>query len=218
MFMSSVKAVLSVILKADDVIVAEVEDPALWQRVLTAINMSNSELTPGQPQGPKPFDAGGNGAELSRVGSPGTTAGTGPLEQLAQQVGVEVAVIQGACSPLIEAPYMHLDLHCWEEMKKQLPMRGTTSVASTAVAATLLALWFSKSGLASPTQAQVKQVLSTINITDKNANRSIQNTSWLQGRPGGQIVLNPAEISKSIKMAKCFCSKDWSAWNESVSS
>jgi hypothetical protein len=35
--MTAVKATLTVILKANDVVVAEVQDPALWQRVLTAM-------------------------------------------------------------------------------------------------------------------------------------------------------------------------------------
>lgn len=40
--MTSVKATLTVSLKANDVVVAELEDPALWQRVLAAINLQDS--------------------------------------------------------------------------------------------------------------------------------------------------------------------------------
>ena len=140
------------------------------------------------------------------------------LKELAQHLSVGPATVQGACSPTKTAPYMQLDLHCWEIMKKQLPQRGPTAVSPIVAAATLLALWFQRAGLGNPTQAQAKQVLATINLTDPNASRSIQNTSWLQGRAGGQIVLNPAEISKAIKLAKCFCSKDWSAWKETAKS
>jgi hypothetical protein len=117
----------------------------------------------------------------------------------------------------MEAPFMHLDPHCWEEMKKHVPQRGSIAIAPIVAAATLLALWFRAASLGNLTQAQAKQVLGTIHLTDPNASRSLKNTSWLQGRPGGQIVLNPAEISKAVKLAKCFCTKDWAAWKESAS-
>jgi len=42
--MASVKATLTVCLKANDVVVAELEDPALWQRVLAAINLGDSTI------------------------------------------------------------------------------------------------------------------------------------------------------------------------------
>jgi len=99
-------------------------------------------------------------------------------------------------------------------MKKQLAKRGPFAISPVVAVATLLGLWFHKAGLGNPTQAQAHAVLGTINVTDKNASRSIQNTSWLQGRSGGQIVLNPAEISRAVRLAKCFCLKDWTEWKE----
>ena len=144
--------------------------------------------------------------------------GSSPVDLFAQQLGISVALVQGACSPTMEAPYMHLDLHCWEDMKRHLPSRGPLTVSPIVASATMLALWFHRAGLGNLTQAQAKAVLATINITDPNASRSIQNASWLQGRPGGQIVLNPAEISKAVKLAKCFCSKDWEPWKETATS
>jgi len=209
--MTSVKASLVVTLKANDVVVAEVEDPALWQRVLTAINDAKSTLD--APIG-KTGAAGGSDSGERGAGSDGNQLGTTPLDQLAAQLGIDVAQIQGACAPSIESPYMHLDLHCWEVMKKQLAKRGPFAISPIVVAATLLGLWFHKASLGNPTQAQAHAVLGTINVTDKNASRSIQNTSWLQGRSGGQIVLNPAEISKAVRLVKCFCLKDWTEWKE----
>jgi hypothetical protein len=41
--MASVKATLTVCLKANDVVVAELEDPGLWQRVLAAINLGDPQ-------------------------------------------------------------------------------------------------------------------------------------------------------------------------------
>jgi hypothetical protein len=205
--MTSVKASLVVTLKANDVVVAEVEDPALWQRVLTAINNGKSTLDPSAriPGAPGRSDS----EECSAVNN-----GSGPLNQFAAQLGIDVAQIQGACAPSTDVPYMHLDLHCWEVMKKQLAKRGPFAISPIVAVATLLGLWFHKTGLGNPTQAQAHAVLETINVTDKNASRSIQNTSWLQGRSGGQIVLNPAEISKAVRLARCFCIKDWTEWKE----
>jgi len=204
--MSSVKAALTVTLKANSVVVAEIEDAALWQQVLTAINRGNSVLealpTPttstqlGQPE----------------IGILNNNSDSSALGQFAAQIGVDVAQVQGACSPTSDGVFMHLDSHCWEEMKKQVPQRGILAIAPLGLSATLLALWFQKAGLGSPTQAQSQAVLGTISLRDNNPSRSIQNTVWLQSRAGGQIVLNPAEISRAIKLAKCFCTKDWAPW------
>jgi len=206
-----VKATLTVILKANDVVVAEVEDATLWQRVLTVIHGGKLDLA----VEPSARGSGESGSLPStNVGRAGST---NPVDLLAQQLGVDRAFVEGACSPSAEAPHMHLDLHCWEEMKRQLPSRGPTSLSPILASATLLALWFHKAGLGNPTQAQAKAVLATINITDPNASRSIQNATWLQSRAGGQVLLNPAEISKAVKLARCFCSKDWSLWKETAS-
>jgi hypothetical protein len=207
--MTAVKAKLTVILKADEVVVAEVEDPVLWQHALTVIHG-------GKPEPGTNIGAASTPDKLQKPKESGAGEGAGPLGTMAEQLGLEPAQLQGACSPRAEAPHLHLDAHCWEEMKQQLPSRGPLAVAPIVVATTLLALWFQKASLGTPTQAQAKAVLATINITDPNASRSIQNASWLQSRAGGQVVLNPAEISKAVKLAKCFCSKNWSAWKESA--
>lgn len=209
--MTSVKAALTVVLKANEVVVAEVEDAVLWQNVLTAINTGKPALSADLEH----EDATPGGTTSN---SPGTLADTSVLAMLAQQLSIEPSLVQGACAPTLEPPYLHLDLHCWEDMRKQVPKRGILAISPIVAAATLLALWFNKAGLGNPTQAQAKLVLGTINVEDPNASRSIQNTTWLQGRSGGQFVLNPAEISKAVKLAKCFCSKDWSSWKGATSS
>ncbi len=175
--MSSVKAALTVTLKADEVVVAEIEDAALWQQVLTAINTGSANL---HNQAPTPMAAGARATDSTQ---PPVSTENNALGQLASQLGIDVAQVQGACSPSVDDTFMRLDLHCWEEMKKQIPNRGPLSVAPIAVPATLLALWFSKAGLGSPTQAQAQTVLGTISLRDPNASRSIQNTVWLQSRP-----------------------------------
>jgi len=206
-----VKAALTVVLKANDVVVAEVKDSRLWQRVLSAINAGHSELE-------SETDGAGNGDDPLGEESQNDT-GSKPNDTVtgfAQYLGVTSDQLVGACSPSTNAPYLHLDSHCWEPMKKQLPERGALAVSPAVAAATLLVLWFKKAQLGNPTQAQAKDVLATIGLEDHNASRAIKNASWLQGRSGGQIVLNPAETSKAIKLGKCFCSKDWSPWKEAA--
>ena len=85
--MASVKATLTVCLKANDVVVAELEDPGLWQRVLAAINMGDPESLespkPARPAADLPIDksagsekaANGNGN-----GHQATAAWPGPKE------------------------------------------------------------------------------------------------------------------------------------------
>ncbi len=215
--MASVRAALSIILKADEVVVAEVEDAVLWQQVLSAIHSGTSNLSDKQSGG----SSTSKEAPPNAAKSVGTIAegelGSEPIDLLAQQFGVERAKVEGACSPTTTQPYMHLDAHCWEEMKKQLPQRGKTAIAPTVLAATLLLLWFKKAELGNVTQSLALAVLATISVTDKNPSRSISNASWLHARPG-QVVLNPAEISKAVKLATCFCKKDWTAWTESNNS
>jgi hypothetical protein len=212
--MSTVKANLSVILKADDVVVAEVNDAALWQRILAVINGGQFTLEPAAQN----RNAGSaNPLAEATSGNPGAPAGA-PLDRLAAQLGVAPAVVEGACSPTMDAPYLQLDLHCWEAMKRKVPERGPGSVSPVNLAATLLALWFRSAGLGNPTQSQALAVLGTIGVSDKNPSRSIKNTSSLQGRPGGQIVLNPAAVSLAVRLARCFCTKDWSTWNVPASS
>jgi hypothetical protein len=209
--MTSVKAKLAVILKANDVVVAEVDDARLWQRVLTAI--SGGDLDMRTENGDKQADSGvALPAEL--IDTPRTRSATQPLNALAQKIGSQVALIEGACAPGSSPPYIHLDPHCWEEMRRQVPRSGPNAVPPIALAATLLALWFGVSGLRNPTQAQAQAVLNTINVRDKNASRGIRGTTWLQNRPGGEIVLNPAQVSRAVELARCFCSKEWALWKK----
>jgi hypothetical protein len=215
--MTSVKAALTVILKANEVVVAEIEDAILWQKVLTAINsgMPNFGIDPppnisGETMPPTNPDQSKAVVEAAPVST--------PLDQLARQLGIDRALVEGGCSPTIEAPHILLNPHCWEEMKKQLPQRGPGAVAPIVAAATTLALWFQVAGLGNPTQAQAQAVLNTINLFDPNASRSIRNATWLQIRSGGQFVLNPAEISKAGGLMKCFCIKEWKTWKEAASS
>lgn len=211
--MSNVKAALKLVLYAETVVVAESDDPQLWQKVLGVIN-GNAAAVGKASVAVEPADLGGLGGledeGLVKAAKPGKG---GPLEKCATDIGVSVEELQGACDPRLTEPFLILDHDSWESFKTQLGDRGANAVAPAAAAATLLALWFkSSSGQANATQAQAQAVLKSINIRDTNAHRGIRRSEWLQARAGGQIILNPAKITKAKLFARCFCTQDWTAW------
>src|ERR1039458_9437592 len=137
--MTSVKAALTVILKANDVVVAEIEDAGLWQQILTAIHSGSSNLL-----GNVDAQNSSGGTTLEKAGQskmePTPEPRSAPIDALALQLNISIEQILGACSPTADPPYLHLDAHCWEVMKKQLPKRGMTAIAPIVAAATLLVL------------------------------------------------------------------------------
>jgi hypothetical protein len=197
--MTMKKAKLSIILKADSTTVAEVEDPLLWQQVLAAIQ---------QGQGATAEILGGSGSGETKAETLGTRPNS-PIARLSKAIGVSQQELVGAMDPSDEAPYLHLDVHCWEAMKKSTPSRGPGAMSAAALAGTLLCLWFREAGLGHPTQGQALEALNTISVSDANASRGIGRAKWLQARSGGAIVLNPAQISQAIGIAKSFCLKKW---------
>jgi len=197
--MGVAKAKLIITLKANDTIVAEVEDAILWQKVLAAIH---------QPQ--VPINVGSERPEKISESSETDIADNTPIEKLAKRLGVSRDILVGAVDPSLEPPYLILDFNCWERMKKQLPVRGPGSISPTALVGTMLCLWFREASLGNPTQSQVAGILKEINVLDKNPSRGIKGSSWLQSRGNGIIVLNPAEISKAVGIMKSFCTKKWS--------
>lgn len=201
--MSGVKAKLKVVLQADETVVAESDDPALWQRILVAINGGNANVEPPAPMGAATGDVSG------RAAPPFSPEDDDAVSKLARSLGTTGDNVQGACSPSTEAPFLTLDMHCWNAMKEQTPARGVGSVSPMAVAATLLTLWKQSAKLGPATQAEAQKVLGTINLRDSNAGRSVQAADWLQGRPGGVIVINPARIKRAVSIAKAFCTQDW---------
>lgn len=210
--MSTVKANLSVVLKANSVVVAEVEDAVLWQAVLAAINAGRSDLSMGSTASPSPSYPGASAPPAAFPSAPLVAGSDSPIHKLAAELGLTVEQVKGACDPTASEPFLHLDPHHWEAMKKQLPIRGPKALGPIVLAATLLLVWSRHNGMGPVTQAQAQVVLGTIGLRDGNATRSISATEWLQARNGGQVILNPSQISKAVLISKCFCAQDWAAW------
>jgi hypothetical protein len=196
----SIKAKLKIVLQADETIVAESDDAPLWHKVLLAINQGTADLAIGATRPATEEAAAGATPPLDEA-----------IKKMASAIGLPPEEVAGACGPVYEEPYLHLDRHCWEAMKRNTPERGPTAFSAIAIAGTLLAFWFHAIGKSNPTQAQAQAVLSNIAVRDQNPARGIERSEWLQSRPGGVIVLNPAKISKAVAIAQSFCSKKWSA-------
>lgn len=187
-------AKLTLVLKADDTIVAESEDVRLWRRVL------------GLVQGTDSLDEEvHSGKDEERVDDADADK---DVLRFAKSLGVSVDVLEGAISPSKEAPYFNLNHHHWEAFKKNFPPRGRGALNPTGLAATLLLLWFKEAKIdVAVTQALAAAVLKTISVSDGNPSRGIKNTQWLKARGGGTIAINPAEISKAQAAVTAFCEK-----------
>jgi hypothetical protein len=196
----SVKAKLRIHLLANDVVVAESDDASLWTKILQVIEGGDADAIgdakktlKSTPAVPDPF-----------VKSKGVSGN--PLGRLAAEIGVGVEALEGACAPSAEAPFIHLDKHCWEALKKHTGERGRGAVNGPVLAATLLVLWSQHSGSSlQVSTAEIPPVLSTIKLPANNIARSINNCEWLR-LTGSKISLNPAKTSKAIAVLKAYCS------------
>ena len=184
------KATLKIILKADETIVAESEDSKLWQDILAAINIKGTLIT----ENPGSLPNRDNNKDKD------------PIQLFANEIGVEKKVLIGACSPSFDKPFIHLDKHYWEAVKKGLPERGKKAISDVAIAGTMLVLWKEKAKLGDTLQIEIAKVLGTIGATPNNPKRSIENCEWLQLR-GEKVTINPSQTSKAINIVKAYCLK-----------
>ncbi len=193
------KEVFRVGLFVGDEQVAESKDVALWQAVFSAINRSE--------EGGNTIKDGNDFLHNSRISNVALGFADTPLAKFADMIGVTEAMIQGACDPQEEEPYLHLDERCWAEWIKNIPQRGPRAVSSSTLAATILCLWFRSVGIEHPMLRQSQNILSIIGAEGKNPARSIKNCSWLQLRGGQTMQLNPAAIEQAIEVVRAFCEK-----------
>ena len=170
------KAKLVLILKAGNTVIAEVENPILWQEVLAAINRES--------------------------GAQSVASSSDSLSNFAKGIGVTVQQLRGALGPTKEEPYLHLNKHSWAAMKKNTPKRGPGALNPTALAGTFLTLWLEEAEIKTPvTLAMALKVLKHSGIPAHNPTRGIKNTPWLLHRSGGIIMINPAQINEAQNLA-----------------
>jgi len=195
----AIKARLTLILKADDVTVAESDDPEIWQAAFEAIQAglgdstfqkADDDLTEWVP-------------EEERVA----------IRSLANDLDVSVKDVLASCHPRMMPPYLFLNRRYWEAFKRQTPERGRNAVSNAVLAMTLLLLWAEKINLDRVSQRDGMAVLRAISAGDEHASRAIENCSWLQ-RSSGRVVINPDEISKAVAVARAFCLQRAPQWPE----
>jgi hypothetical protein len=196
----TVKAQLKVVLMANDVVVAESDDAVLWQQILQRLQAPQPGI--GAALEGTPADASTRGKE--NVGERGSEEA---VAEFANMLGVPADVVQGACGPTMTSPFLHLNHHHWEALKRVTPHRGPGGVPPATLAATLLTLWCRAAKLPNPTKSDIGGVLASIELQDKNPDRALKNCEWLQLR-GSQIMLNPAAISKALVLASAYCLKE----------
>lgn len=206
----SVKASLRVVLLANEIIVAESDDSALWQYNLAAITGGR------MPSGPSNGD--GAGRPMPQEVRPAEQRGDAPhsvsnggvvgggVERFAADLQLDVALLQAACDPTTDPPYMHLDVRAWQAFKRNTAARGPEAVPPVVLTATLLVLWFRIAQLGPVTISQAQAVLGTIDARDKNPARGLRNCDWLQTRDD-VIRLNPAQFDMALAVARAFCNQ-----------
>lgn len=201
----AIKARLKLILAADDVVIAESDDPNIWQAALQAIQGANIEQVLGAKNSDQ--DEGiGWVPEEERVA----------ILSLSDELGIDTRDLLSACHPRMIAPYIFPNKHYWEAFKHQTAERGRTAVSNAVLAVTLLLLWAEKIHLERVTLRDGMAVLRAISARDDHASRAVENCPWLQ-RTSGRIVLDPEKISRAIAIARAFCTRTAPEWAEEES-
>jgi len=193
----AIKARLTLILKADDVTVAESDDPKIWKAAFEAIQAglggsalrnSEEELSEWVP-------------EEERLA----------IRSFAGELGISVKDVLASCHPRMMPPYLFLNRRYWESFKRQTPERGRNAVSNAVLAMTLLLLWAERINVDRVSLRDGMDVLRAISAGDEHASRAVDNCSWLQ-RSTGRVVINPDEISKAIAVARAFCLQRAPEW------
>jgi hypothetical protein len=203
----SFKTSLKIVLKADDVVVAESEDVELWQRVLSRMNKSGEAPLPTGEPPQRDSERDPETASLFTSGAQSSESESGREEAIAkfsELLGVNEDELIGACDPRLEPPYIYLEKHHWQELKDTLPARGPNAIPSIVTAASILLLWLDEIGDENPTVENTQSVLNTIDVRDRNPGRGISNCKWLRKRDG-EIILNPAKTSMAVAVSRAYC-------------
>ena len=184
---------LIVKLFAGETLIDQSADAGLWQRVLAEIR----GLAPVQPSSPKVVEV--SATDVGNVNA--------AVRAFAKSVGVKPEEIVGSFDPTTDAPFIHLNSHDWEALKKNTPAKGPGSVAPSVLSATALVLWQKHSGIGDVTLQMVRATMSTIDLDDPNAARSVGNCEWLQNK-SARIALNPSRSSVANRLLRACCRRE----------
>jgi len=184
---------LIVKLFAGETLVDHSTDVGLWQRVLSEIR----GLKPAQsPISPPPTVFEGESGRSPE-----------PIKAFAKSVGVTPDEIVGGLDPTSEAPFIHLNSHDWEALKRNTPVKGPGAISPSVLAASALVLWQKHSRIGEITLQTVRATIETIDLDDPNAARSIGNCEWLQTK-ANRLALNPARASSAARLMRAYCRRE----------
>ncbi len=148
----SVKASLRVVLLADEVTIAESDDAALWQHILSTVTGRRGETSPAPNfRASRAVESTVRPGEHPHSESENKGVGSTALERFGEVLTLNSTIVQGACDPSMEPPYMHLHMQEWQDFRRKTPSRGYTSIPPIVLAATLLVLWFKEASLGTVT-------------------------------------------------------------------
>jgi hypothetical protein len=187
------KPELIVKLFAGDTLVDQSVDAALWQRVLSEIR----GIAPVRP--PAPMVDAVLGADVGNADA--------AITAFAKSVELTPDEIVGSLDPTSQSPFIRLNSHDWEALKRNTPSKGPGSVGPSVLAATALVLWQRHGGIGDITLPTVRASISTIDLDDPNAGRSIGNCDWLQNR-SNRITLNPSRLSAARRLLRAYCRRE----------
>jgi hypothetical protein len=184
---------LTVKLFAGDTLVDQSTDVALWQRVLSEIRglILSPPATDSLP-------------DQSRIEGQDSSLA---IRAFAKSLSVTLEEILGSLDPTAEAPFIHLNSHDWEALRRNTPLKGPGAISSSVLAATALVLWQKHSAIGEITLQTVRATMNTIDLDDKNAARSIANCEWLQTK-ANRIALNPSRASAAVRLVKSYCRRE----------
>lgn len=198
------KAELTVRLSAGGVVVAESDDPDLWQDVLALITGRRAPTTTGPRAAPR------EPASTERRPTPSDERSAvlgllSPLQRFAADLGIDEDQARGACAPDEDAPFLHLDPERLAAFQADRPRRGPTAVSAITLALTLLILWREARGEpAAATLAEGQAILAELGRKDPNARRAVRACSFL-ALDGDRASVALGRTLGALALAKSYC-------------
>jgi hypothetical protein len=183
---------LIVRLFAGETLVDQSTDAGLWQRVLSEIR----GLTVAQPAVTLRESRATEGQNVDAV-----------LGAFAKSLDVAPEEIVGSLDPTSMSPFIRLNSHDWEALKRNTPAKGPGAVSCSVLAATALVLWQKHCAIGLVTLQTVRATMNTIDLDDRNAARAIANCEWLQTKANG-LALNPSRSSAATRVLRAYCRRE----------
>ena len=183
------QVVFKTVLYVDDKVVAQSEDLGLWQTILSSINAGTEVRADLSPLN--------GGKEV-----PNLDGDDNLVKKFSEELGINYDLIADTCSPMIESPFISLDMKSWEKFKRNCS--GKRSIPDVVVVGTILALWKKHAHLEEATHKEVIKILKPLNITPTNPTRSYKNCEWLKFE-SGKVMLLASKYSKAQEMMIEYC-------------